>query len=263
MSPMSPRLLRPKASGDPDALAYIAAVQTADGQLLEAGVVKAINDFVVGCKADGIWTALKASCILMGARTLSGALTPLVGAAPTNNNFVSGDYDRKTGLKGNASNKLLNTNRNNNADPQNSKHISVYVSEDTTSFNFGRIIIAGDGAGGDSGIVTSQNSLGPYYTNLNNTNLGETVGLVHSTGFFGLNRSASSAFVFAQRTSETTFSRASATPRNENIVLFGRAADPTRYTNTRISFYSIGESLTLQTLRARVDSLVSAIAAAI
>jgi len=61
---------------DADATAYLAAVQAADGQLLEPAVRIAINNFVVGCKADGIWTAIKASCILAGARTLAGALVP-------------------------------------------------------------------------------------------------------------------------------------------------------------------------------------------
>jgi hypothetical protein len=68
---------------DADAQAYITAVETADGQALETGVRDAINAFVVGCKADGIWNAIKASCILAGARTLTGALVPLVGTAPT------------------------------------------------------------------------------------------------------------------------------------------------------------------------------------
>ncbi|NBN88588.1 MAG: hypothetical protein EBV32_05835, partial [Proteobacteria bacterium] len=77
--------------GDADANAYIAAVETADGQALEGDTRAAITAFVVGCKADGIWNAIKASCILAGARTLSGALVPLIGTAPTNNNFVSGD----------------------------------------------------------------------------------------------------------------------------------------------------------------------------
>jgi hypothetical protein len=94
---------------DIDATTYIAAVEAADGQALEAGVKTAINAFVVGCKADGIWTAIKASCILSGARTFSGALVPLAGTAPTNFNFVSGDYDRKTGLLGNGTTKSLRT----------------------------------------------------------------------------------------------------------------------------------------------------------
>jgi len=96
---------------DPDAAAYITAVEgpSADNQALEPAVITAINDFVVGCKADGIWSAIKASCILAGARTLSGALVPLVGTAPTNFNFGSGDYARKTGLIGDGASKSLRT----------------------------------------------------------------------------------------------------------------------------------------------------------
>ena len=56
---MNGRLLRPKASGyvasDADARAYITAVSAADGSSLEPAVQQAVNDFVVGCKADGIW----------------------------------------------------------------------------------------------------------------------------------------------------------------------------------------------------------------
>jgi hypothetical protein len=61
---------------DTDAAAYITAVETADDQTLEEKTKIAIDNFVLGCKADGIWTAIKASCILAGARTLNGALVP-------------------------------------------------------------------------------------------------------------------------------------------------------------------------------------------
>jgi len=109
-------------SFDRDALKYIDAVEQADGEKLEPGIRKAINSFIVGCKSDNTWDAIKASCILAGARTLEGALIPLVGAPPTNNNFIANDYNREIGLKGNGIDKYLNTNRQNNIDPQNSKH---------------------------------------------------------------------------------------------------------------------------------------------
>jgi hypothetical protein len=96
---------------DRDALAYIRNVEAADGGYLELGVKKAIDTFVRGCKYDGIWDAIKASCILCGARTLAGALVPLAGAAPSNNNFVDADYNRETGLKGNGSTKYLDSGR--------------------------------------------------------------------------------------------------------------------------------------------------------
>ena len=114
-------------SYDTDAQAYITAVEAEDGESLESGVKDAINAFVVGCKSDGIWDAIKASCILAGARTLDGALVPLVGSAPTNSNFVSGDYSRTTGLTGNGTTKQLNANRPGNADTQNNIHISSYL----------------------------------------------------------------------------------------------------------------------------------------
>jgi hypothetical protein len=106
------------------------SVEAADGQALETATRMAINSFVKGCKADGIWPAIKASCILAGARTLTGALIPLVGSAPTNNGFIGigTDYVRKTGLVGNGSTKYLDSNRANNADPQNSNHNACWVS---------------------------------------------------------------------------------------------------------------------------------------
>jgi len=103
-------VLKPGYSFDSDASTYIDAVETADGQSLETGVRIAINDFVLGCKQDQFWDAIKASCILAGARTLDGALVPLVGTAPTNFSFVAADYDRKTGLKGNGTFKRVDTN---------------------------------------------------------------------------------------------------------------------------------------------------------
>jgi hypothetical protein len=98
--PMNPRLLVPRATFDPDAAAYLRAVEAADGQALETPVKRAVDDFFRGCKADGTFSAIKAACLLCGARTLAGALVPLAGTAPTNNNFVDADYNRETGLSG-------------------------------------------------------------------------------------------------------------------------------------------------------------------
>ena len=96
---------------DPDATTYLQAVEAADGQTLEIGVAQAVNDFVVGCKANGIWTSATQLLMPCGPRTLTGALIPLKGTSPTNNGFLTGDYNRKTGL-GDPSNtsKWLNSN---------------------------------------------------------------------------------------------------------------------------------------------------------
>jgi hypothetical protein len=244
---------RKKSSLDADAAAYITAVETADGQALEAGVVTAINDFVVGCKADGIWSAIKSSAILAGARTLSGALQPLVGTAPTSFNFVSGDYNRKTGLKGDGSTKYLDSNRNNNADPQDSQHLSVYAS--TALADNSRYI--------GSGATTGSSTLGLATPNIgfrsrNSTNF--DTGVAITPGLLAINRASGSTVTSRIGGTNRPHSQTSNAPANETIEVFRGAIAPTA---SRFAFYSIGESLDLALLDTRVSALIATIDGAI
>jgi hypothetical protein len=239
----------PKAPAfDSDAQAYITAVETADGQALENEVRTAINSFVVGCKADGIWAAIKASCILTGARTLSGALVPLVGTAPTNFNFVAGDYNRKTGLVGNGITKYLDTNRNNNADPQDSQHVSVHASTIGTT-----IAIS---------LITDSTAVGSSHIGLAAVRSRNTVplGVAMQTGFNGITRNNAVNYQQRVATSTGTLAQASQTPANQNLALLRSGAV---YGTHRLTFYSIGGSLDLALLDARVTTLINAFAAAI
>jgi hypothetical protein len=244
---------------DPDAQSYITAVETVDGQALEAGVRDAINAFVVGCKADGIWTAIKACCIMAGARTRLGAMVPLVGAAPTSFNFVDGDYNRKTGLVGDGSTKYLDSNRNNNADPQNSQHLSVYISTASTISAANRAYIgAGLGDAGSSQMF-AQSTIGIY---VRSREFGSGTPLPVSTiGFLGKSRLSASGYTVRGSNQNYSFTAASQTPFNQNIVVFGR--NLSAGSNARLAFYSIGESLGLALLDARVTDLINAFGAAI
>jgi hypothetical protein len=160
---------------DEDAGNYIQAVETADAQALEPATRKAINNFVIGCKQDGIWTAIKASCILSGARTLAGALVPL---APVNNTTVA-----------------------------------------TSS----------------------------------------------ATGLISASRSASNLTTWRVSSSTGTFSTASVTDNTfGSIIVFARRdATIITHSNARLAFYSIGESLDLALLDARVTDLINAFAVTI
>ena len=247
---------------DADATAYLAAVQAADGQVLEPAVRLAVNSFIKGCKADGIWTAIKASCILAGARTLTGALVPLVGAAPTNFNFVSGNYNRKTGLVGNGISKYLDSNRNNNADPQNSNHQAVFVSTAQSASVVAAYI--GAGAGGASGathigVNPSANDLFFRSRNIWATNLSLSAA---STGLIGMSRASSSNFSYRAAGASAVANTPSQTPFNGNVLIFNRVTTDGP-TNARLAFYSIGESLNLALLDSRVTDLINAFAAAI
>jgi len=250
---------------DPDAAAYIEAVEAADGQLLEFGVGKAINDFVVGCKFDGIWDAIKASCILAGARTLSGALVPLKGTAPTNYNFVAGDYDRKTGLVGDGSTKYLDSNRNNNADPQNSKHLSVYA---TTVSNANQAFAAARKSSVDNTGQTSLTSLSNGATsgraNAETPQNGASLPINSST-FIGVARLNSTQVVYRIIGTNYTGSITSQTPAANSTGIFARKSGTVfdAFTASRFSFYSIGEALDLALLDSRVTNLITAFGAAI
>ena len=222
---------------DPDTRAYITAVERADGQALEPGVRTALDTFVRGCKADGIWDAIKASCIMAGARTLAGALVPLKGAAPTSFNFVSGDYNRKTGLKGDGSTKYLDSNRNNNDDPQDNKHLAIFVSGlGTTKINVG----AGAGAGvsGSSGVgrvniasrFTRNNCSAPYY-----------LAGFPDTGLWGSSRSAAGSYVSRFSGINNVVAAVSQSPFAGDIRIFHESTGAGgNISADRISYYSIG-----------------------
>jgi len=268
---VSARLVNPFVAGsipaiDPDAADYIKRVESVDGEGLELLVKAAINVFVVGCKEDGIWSAIKASCILAGARTLNGALVPLVGTAPTNAGglFLPADYNRETGLVGDRATKYLDTNRLNNADPQDSNHNAIWASNVGTYDSTASAIIGSEGVG-DTGTniilhVSTQN--GVFVRNRNSS--GSPINAVPVAGLIGANRSSSSQFVVRNNGTSIVISTASQAPEAKSVFVFRRqSATFPSHANARIAFYSIGESLDLALLDSRVSTLITSIGAAI
>ena len=250
------RLRRTWQPMDTDAAAYITAVETADGQALEEKTKIAIDNFVLGCKQDGIWNAIKASCILAGARTLAGALIPLVGTAPTSFSFVDGDYNRKTGLVGDGTSKYLNSNRANNADPQDNKHLCVYATQaKSANGQFGWYL-------GDAGTsVLGMLATNKHYGRLNDSNAVSTGSLPAETGTIAASRSAGTLLTLRLGATSYTVSANSTTPTS--VTTFAYRREDGGYSNARLAFYSIGESLNLALLDARVTDLINAFAVAI
>jgi hypothetical protein len=252
---------------DPDALDYINRVETADGERLEPRVRTAINQFVLGCKQDGIWTSLVTSCIMAGARTVAGAITPLVGNAPTNNNFVAGDYSRTLGLLGNDSNKYLNTGYNNNDTtnfPQNNSHISCFVSAsqtDTTGILVGTQITIG-------GLLTMSYATATQisFRNRSSSRLFSLapVGFQASTRNNSANFSSRATYA-GGNISDATTAFVSATPSSQLFGVFCGFSGTTanQFSAARMSFYSIGKSLTIASLDSRVTTLMNTLASVI
>ena len=262
---------------DPDAAAYIAAVEAADGQALEPAIRIAYDEFICGCKDDTFditngdvvagstfrnWDRFKASCILAGARTLSGALVPLVGSAPanTNNNFVTADYVRATGLKGDGSTKWLNSNRNNNADPQDNFSGGAWIQENASGGANRAFIGAGVNEVGAFNIARRSDGSDFIVRNRSSV-LFISSPNAPQTGLVGCSRSKADAFQFRNGEFQTTHNLVSEVPFNRNISVFGRnlAAE----SDARLQFYWVGEALDLAALNARLATLTAAIATAL
>lgn len=120
--PMSPRLLRPRATGfHPEAQGWRNRV-IANGGTVSGSTLTAVSNFCRSIEAAGLRDRFFRLNLFCGTG-LSAALVPLYrGQSPsgtqygnttdTNNNFVSGDYvetGSTGGLKGNGSTKAINT----------------------------------------------------------------------------------------------------------------------------------------------------------
>jgi hypothetical protein len=252
---------------DEDAGNYIQAVEAADAQALEPATRKAINNFVIGCKQDGIWDAIKASCILAGARTRLGALTTLVGTAPTPFGFVDGNYDRKTGLIGDGTSKYLNSNRAENQETGSNAHVSVFVTTPES-----RTGVSSDHLG-----VFNSASKGTAITQRSDNN---TYGYVQSDFSYSASVRASANSLYGARRSQVgnpiilrvagnNYSRdvpaGFISPSSLNYFVFAANNNGAAgfFANSRLAFYSIGESLDLARLDARVTDLINAFAVTI
>lgn len=273
--PLSPRLLRPIASRslvDADANAYLTAVQTADGQALEPLVRNAITGFVLGCKQDGIWSLLTNTFLFCGARTLAGAIVPLVGPAPTPYNFASGDYNRKTGLKGNGSNKYLLAGITGSQLTQTSHHGFFYGSDFEAS---GSIRTAFGSSGGTEAslfdLLLHFSGLRLARSGGSGSQLSISSGLTTS-GSVTLSRTASNSNNMYQNTSLAASSSGSSSPAFSSTIPLGifcrndGANSPTAPTGARFAVFSFGSGLSAANVAAlhnRSDALIAALGTAI
>ena len=247
---------------DADAAAYIAAVEAADGQRLEQAVRNAIAQFVIGLKTDGLWAPIKFACILMGARTLSGALTPLVGSAPTNVNFVSGDYARggaTPGLLG-GSTKYINSNRANNADGRDDCHAFAFMTALPTAGSGAQGIFGASYFGNTDRFLTMVNISQAFGSANNNAVTGISTNSVN-TGGWGVARNGSTSWNTRCGFTKLSRTEASNAPASANVMFMASGTSP--HGTTRCSFISLGAYLDTDVLSARAATLTNAISAAL
>jgi hypothetical protein len=247
--------LAPQVS-DADAQSWVDRVYAA-GSTVSQPVANSVNSFVLGCKSDGIWDAMKSVVLLAGADTLAGALAPLKGTAPTSYNFVSGDYSQTSGLVGNGSTKYLDSNRAMDDDPLDDHHATVYITQAESSANT-RMYLGADGANADNYDIYRSDTELRFRSR---SSSGATAsGAGPATGFAGLSRASSASFFYRVSGSTATAAISSVATDAVNLFVFGRnASGPSLLTDARLAFYSVGEALDLEDLDARVSGLMFAI----
>lgn len=209
---------------DSDAWSWIQAVETADGQTLETGVRLAMNALVIDLKSSSLWTGITSMLVKCGPRTLAGAIIDIKTPASswTNNNFVSGDYNRTTGIKGDGINKRLISTVVNNTLAQDNRAIWEYVhtvaTVDDTSY-FGN---------GGPDYATRYNATDCEFHLSRNSGLFVHAGS-NAPGLIGASRSSSAEFISRGGQTNQTNTNTSAAPNSSTINfywdLFGTYSD--------------------------------------
>lgn len=242
---------------DEDAELYFAKVRIADGQPLSSGVKSAVNDLIVGLKADSLWTPIKAACLLAGPSTLAGALVPLIGVEPTNSGFIEADYDPRTGLQGTAqSGKVLLSNRAGNADPQDNMHLACYANGARADSGVNRWMSA------DAGIKAMfANPFGGARARVNSGTRYDFGTSNSSFGLMGVSRASSAGWDWVITGQSGSIVDASTGTTATTVGVFGDSDATPESCGAKLAFYSIGEALDLSALDARLDTYVEALAA--
>ena len=265
-SPKRSRVVGSRFTGyDPDALIYINAIEVLDGQSLEEGVKTAYNNFVIGCKTDGIWSSIKSSCILAGARTLSGALTPLVGNAPTNIGFITTDYSRKQGLTGDKS-SYLNTNYSGHI--ANNQHLIIQKTSNNTNNGSYSALAGVNTVDAAWAFLRSQS---PIAGGRLEYGIGPGPGLFSNTqtvsSFVGINQSGTSFIARQSASNEVdtlTQTPVTVTDFEPFYIFADNNNNSVRFqSDFRVFYYSIGESVDLAKFQARVSGLLVQVSGAI
>jgi hypothetical protein len=161
-------------------------------------------------------------------------------------------------LLGATGSKYLDTNRACSSDAQNDVHASIwYGTRENSLFRY---------LGGFQGGTTVEimgNSTG-FAFRLNSVTIqfvGSETG--SGSGFIGINRASAAEYNWQENNAGAVIANTSSGRSPGNYFVFRNNNTTTNSTNDRIGFYSIGSSLNLSLLSARVTALITAFGAAI
>ena len=223
---------------DPDAQAFITAANITDQ--VEAN---AVNNLVIGMKADGIWTKMKAIYPIVGGSASSHAVN-LKTPGTFNLTFASGVTHSANGMVGNGSSGYADTNftPSTNGMLLNSAHLSFYSRTDLNTYQ----VEMGNWDGTSSTLLLIRQA-GNGSVRMNNGSGLVNFANTNAQGFYLSNRTASNVIkAFKNGTSQVTSTLASnSLPTNKIALLsFNNTGLIDYYSTKQCAFSSIGDGLT-------------------
>ena len=202
------------------------------------------------------WDTMLSAASFVGVG-IEGVTVPLRDGmtVPSNENFVVGDLDQLTGLKGDASTKLINTNVAGDSVSINDVSFSCYTTERGTS---GRQYLSSF----DKQVIQAGFTVSQRFTLKAQSGTAVNIdSTTDSVGFIGLSRDNSADFDCYVMDREVTQVEASSDTGTTDFSLFAfRPLAPTGYNNCRISTYHVGPALNLATLEGLQATLLAEIA---
>jgi len=244
---------------DADALAFLTAVETADGEELEAGVKSLVNGLVVNLKSDGLWSKIDQCGLMVGAKTLAGACVTLKGdPLQSVTAFVEDDYSRTLGLKGDGESKWMNAAMTTFS--QNDAHMAVFLGEaHSTNDDVGRCFFGNNNSSGGSRLNYHKTNRRPV---INGASEKVNAGTDFNASLYGVSRANATEFQEHYNGTTATFEEASVAPSGNGLRVFARqfgGGGANSYTFARLAWWSHGGAIDLSTLDAHLSAFMSAL----
>jgi len=201
------------------------------------------------------WDDMESAASFVGVG-IEGVTVPLKSTMPTltNNNFVAGDLNQLTGLKGDASTKYLDTGVLDNDVGQNDYSMSSWVTDpvylDNAYWMGSPRLAHRSGASNNAVKFSAQNN--------SSAQVNPFPDIVD--GFIGQTRTVGTDFDWFINTNSGNFVKASIAPTGSGISVFAWGTGNAKNAS-RIATYHVGPALNLATLEGLQDTLLSEIAA--
>ena len=216
-----------------------------------------LANYIDGLVALGgaYWDNMKSAASFVGVG-IQGITVPLRDGmtVPTNNNFVAGDLDQLTGLKGDASTKSIATGiTSDDAGTLNDVSISAYLTEQSAT-------PASRGFIGTQGLTIRETSIVNEVNTKSRNYNSQTTAATSILGFIGHSRSANDSYTLRLDGSSAALIQLTTTVPPTELTLFQDSTAGAR-TDARLATYHAGPALDPATLEGLQDTLISEIAA--